>query len=49
MVVQLRYANHLSFREIGQVLNIPASTAKTYFHRAKKPLRALLGPEFVNY
>jgi DNA-directed RNA polymerase specialized sigma24 family protein len=49
MVVQLRYTNHLSFREIGQALNMPASTAKTYFHRAKKPLRILLGPEFTNY
>jgi DNA-directed RNA polymerase specialized sigma24 family protein len=47
--VQLHYANHLSFPEIGRVLNIPASTAKTYFYRAKKPLRILLGPEFVNY
>ncbi|GAC1566447.1 MAG: RNA polymerase sigma factor RpoE [Ktedonobacteraceae bacterium] len=48
-VVQLRYSTQLSYREIGQVLSIPASTAKTYFHRARKPLRTLLGPEFANY
>ena len=46
-VVQLRYATQLSFREIGQALSIPAATAKTYFYRAKEPLRALLEPEFT--
>jgi RNA polymerase sigma-70 factor (ECF subfamily) len=48
-VVLLRYTNHLSFREIGQALSISTSTAKTHFHRAKKPLRTLLGSEFANY
>jgi RNA polymerase sigma factor (sigma-70 family) len=48
-VVLLRYATHLSFREIGQVLDIPEATAKTYFYRAKQPLRALLEPEFEQY
>ena len=48
-VVLLRYTNHLSFREIGQALSISTSTAKTQFHRAKKPLRTLLRPEFANY
>jgi RNA polymerase sigma factor (sigma-70 family) len=47
-VVQLRYATQLSFREIGQELGISESTAKTYFHRAKEPLRALLEPEFAH-
>jgi RNA polymerase sigma factor (sigma-70 family) len=47
-VVLLRYANQLSFREIGQALHIPASTAKTYFHRAKKPLRTLLASALAN-
>ncbi len=46
-VVQLRYATQLSFREIGQELGIPVATAKTYFYRAKEPLRALLEPEFA--
>lgn len=45
-VVLLRYVSQLSFCEIGQALGIPDSTAKTYFHRARKPLRALLEPEF---
>lgn len=48
-VVLLRYASQLSFREIGQALSIPEATAKTYFYRARKPLRTLLGPEFANY
>jgi len=47
-VVLLRYVSQLSFREIGQELGIPDSTAKTYFHRARKPLRALLEPEFAH-
>lgn len=46
-VVLLRYTHQLSFREIGQELGVPAATAKTYFHRAKEPLRARLSPEFA--
>lgn len=41
-VVLLRYASQLSFAEIGQVLNMPEATAKTYFHRAKVLLRKTL-------
>jgi RNA polymerase sigma factor (sigma-70 family) len=41
-VVFLRYALQKSFAEIGQILNIPEATAKTYFHRAKPYLRASL-------
>src|SRR5437868_11207204 len=41
-VVLLRYTTQLSFREIGQALSIPETTAKTYFYRARKPLRTLL-------
>jgi RNA polymerase sigma factor (sigma-70 family) len=47
-IVLLRYADQLSFREIGQALSIPESTAKTYFSRAKKQLRTLLGSEFAD-
>ncbi len=47
-VVLLRYTQQLSFREIGQALSIPVATAKTYFYRAKKPLRARLSPEFAH-
>jgi RNA polymerase sigma factor (sigma-70 family) len=49
MVVLLRYATQLSFREIGQALGMPEATAKTYFFRAKKPLRTLLETEFASY
>jgi DNA-directed RNA polymerase specialized sigma24 family protein len=41
-VVLLRYASQLSFSEIGQALNMPEATAKTYFQRAKPLLRAAL-------
>ncbi len=47
-VVRLRYTTQLSFHEIGQALSIPEVTAKTYFYRARKPLRTLLEPEFAN-
>jgi RNA polymerase sigma-70 factor (ECF subfamily) len=48
-VVLLRYTTHLSFREIGQALSIPEATVKTYFARARKPLRRLLESEFAYY
>ena len=48
-IVRLRYTDQLSFREIGQALNIPESTAKTYFSRARKHLRTMLEPEFASY
>ena len=41
-VVFLRYTLQKSFAEIGQILNIPEATTKTYFHRAKPILRAIL-------
>jgi RNA polymerase sigma factor (sigma-70 family) len=41
-VVLLRYTAQLSFAEIGQVLQMPEATAKTYFQRAKPLLRATL-------
>lgn len=44
-VVVLRYANQLSFSEIGQLLNMPEATAKTYFQRAKPLLHAALASE----
>ena len=48
-IVRLRYTDQLSFREIGQALNIPESTAKTYFSRARKHLRTMLEPEFASF
>jgi RNA polymerase sigma factor (sigma-70 family) len=41
-VVLLRYVGQLSFSEIGQALDMPEATAKTYFQRAKPLLRAAL-------
>jgi len=48
-VVLLRYASQLSFCEIGQVLNMPEATAKTYFQRAKPLLRATLKTQLQVY
>jgi RNA polymerase sigma-70 factor, ECF subfamily len=44
-VVFLRYTSQKSFSEIGQMLNIPEATAKTYFNRAKPFLRTALKQE----
>ena len=44
-VVILRYANQLSFSEVGQILNMPEATAKTYFHRAKVLLRKVISSD----
>jgi RNA polymerase sigma factor (sigma-70 family) len=41
-VVILRYSSQMSFPEIAQVLSMPDTTAKTYFHRAKVLLRKTL-------
>jgi RNA polymerase sigma-70 factor (ECF subfamily) len=41
-VVLLRYLAQLSFAEIGQTLQMPEATAKTYFQRAKPLLRTAL-------
>jgi len=44
-VVLLRYASQLSFSEIGQALQMPEATAKTYFQRAKPLLRTMLSEQ----
>ncbi|SRR6266487_1455383 len=41
-IVILRYREELTFVEIGQMLNIPQNTAKTYFQRARPLLRDAL-------
>jgi RNA polymerase sigma factor (sigma-70 family) len=41
-IVLLRYSRELSFLEIGQLLNMPENTAKTYFHRALPKLLTAL-------
>ncbi len=48
-VVFLRYISQKSYSEIGQILNIPETTAKTYFNRAKPFLRAALKHEQIAY
>jgi len=40
--VWLRYEEELPFPAIAHRLNIPTTTAKTYFYRACKKLRATL-------
>lgn len=42
-IVWLRYTQELSFSEIGYRLHMPPNTVKTYFHRARPLLCALLG------
>src|SRR5260370_15319575 len=41
-IVLLRYEEELPFPAIAQRLNIPTTTARTYFYRACKKLRAIL-------
>lgn len=41
-VVAMRYTSDLTFREIGEALDLPENTVKTLFQRAKAQLRALL-------
>ena len=48
-VVVLRYTAQMSFSEIGEVLSIPDSTAKTYFYRAKVLLRKSIIAQLPNY
>ncbi|BCL81807.1 RNA polymerase sigma factor [Ktedonobacteria bacterium brp13] len=43
-VVLLRYLYQCSFSEIGQVLEMPMTTAKTYYYRACSKLRTSLPP-----
>jgi RNA polymerase sigma-70 factor (ECF subfamily) len=41
----LRYDEGLSFEEIAHVMGTPATTARTYVHRARKELSRLLADE----
>ena len=40
--VVLRYQESLSFDEIATVMNVPAATARTYVHRARREMAAFL-------
>jgi RNA polymerase sigma-70 factor (ECF subfamily) len=44
-IVLLRYTSGLTFVEIGEMLNIPQNTAKTYFQRARPLLRTALASQ----
>jgi RNA polymerase sigma factor (sigma-70 family) len=44
-IVLLRYTSGLTFVEIGEMLNIPQNTAKTYFQRARPLLRTALAAQ----
>jgi RNA polymerase sigma factor (sigma-70 family) len=44
-IVLLRYTSGLTFVEIGEMLNIPQNTAKTYFQRARPLLRTALADQ----
>ena len=44
-IVFLRYTSGLTFLEIGEMLNIPQNTAKTYFQRARPLLRTALASQ----
>ena len=41
-IVWLRYSQEMSFGEIGNMLHMPPNTVKTYFHRARPQLCAIL-------
>lgn len=40
--IVLRYQEGLSFDEVGVVMNVPAATARTFVHRARKELAGVL-------
>ncbi|MFQ6099431.1 MAG: RNA polymerase sigma factor [Armatimonadota bacterium] len=43
LLLQLRYFQGLSYREIGQLLGVPPNTVGSGINRAKKRLREILG------
>lgn len=40
----LRHIENLPYEEIAQILDLPLGTVKTYIHRARAELKAMLGP-----
>ena len=42
-VIRLKYFRDMSFREIASVLEVSATSAKTYFHRGMQRLRQAIG------
>lgn len=42
MVIALRYDGQLSYQQIAEAMDLPLNTVRTYIHRAKAELRAML-------
>ena len=49
LVVELTYAQELSYREIAEVLDCPVDTVKTRMFHARRRLRALLGGHVTDW
>lgn len=47
VIAILRYTTNMRFAEVGQILDMPESTVKTYFNRAKLRLRKELEKENI--
>ncbi|MBT2757586.1 sigma-70 family RNA polymerase sigma factor [Mesobacillus foraminis] len=49
MIILLRYANELSYSEIGELMNLPLAAVRNKLHRAKKKLRETIQQEKGGY
>jgi RNA polymerase sigma-70 factor (ECF subfamily) len=47
-VLELRYLGERSYQEIGEVMDLPIGTVKSYIHRAKAELKAIIQRELKN-
>lgn len=45
VVLELRYMGEMSYAEIGDVMELPIGTVKTYIHRAKVELKRVMSRE----
>ena len=45
LVLELRYMGEMSYAEIGEVMELPIGTVKTYIHRAKVELKRVMSRE----
>ena len=45
LVLELRYMGEMSYAEIGDVMELPIGTVKTYIHRAKVELKRVMSRE----
>ncbi len=42
MVLELRYMGEKSYAEIGEIMELPAGTVKSYIHRAKAEMKRMM-------